>query len=93
MNKAEKNSFVDIKFFLGVLLIIYGLILFTNGLYYQFTNTLTLSANIDFLYGIFLSVLGAIFYRASSKPAEWTRAFGHSGIERIEKRLKWPKRI
>jgi hypothetical protein len=74
MKDNGKNSFVDIKFFLGLLLAIYGAILVINGLYSQLTDGLEIFTNIDLLYGAFLVSLGIIFYRTSSKPKEWNRA-------------------
>ena len=92
MKQNEQESFVDVKFFLGLLLLIYGVILSINGLYYLFENVFKIWKNIDLLYGVFLFVVGAIFYWKSSKPKKWTKAFAHAGIESIEKKMKYSLR-
>ncbi|MCP8309916.1 MAG: hypothetical protein L6M37_05715 [Candidatus Methylarchaceae archaeon HK02M1] len=93
MKENETKSFVDIKFFLGLILLIYGLILTINGLFFYFTNVFEFSQDIDLFYGLFLFVIGSVFYRKSSKPERWKRALAHSGMENVEKRMKWPRKI
>jgi hypothetical protein len=92
VNEKEPGNFVDIRFFLGLLLFIYGLILSINGLYYQSARVFEFSKNINLLYGPFLLMIGCILYWRSSKPGRWRAALGHSGIETIEKRMKWPRK-
>jgi uncharacterized membrane protein HdeD (DUF308 family) len=86
--KQEKTSFMDLKFFLGLILSIYGVILMITGVYYVFNPISGIDSNIDIYWGLLMLALGVITYQKSSKPSDWNKAFAISGIENIEKRLK-----
>jgi hypothetical protein len=86
--KQSKTTFVDLKFFLGLLFIIYGILLVGTGIYYALNPVVGIDSNIDIYWGLFMLAIGAINYYKSDKPSNWNKAFAISGIERIEKRLK-----
>ena len=86
--KQSKTTFVDLKFFLGLLFIIYGILLVGTGIYYALNPVVGIDSNIDIYWGSFMLAIGAINYYKSDKPSNWNKAFAISGIERIEKRLK-----
>jgi uncharacterized membrane protein HdeD (DUF308 family) len=89
MTKRQKeDTFMDLKFFLGLLFSIYGSILIITGIYY-FSNPISgLDTNINVYWGVVMLVFGLFNYYRSSKPKSWNKAFAISGIENIEKRLK-----
>jgi hypothetical protein len=87
-NKQAKGSFMDLKFFLGLLLSIYGALLAITGVYYGFNPLPEVDSRIDIIWGLLMLAVGAISYYESDKPQSWNRGFAISGIERIEKRLK-----
>lgn len=84
----SKTTFVDLKFFLGLLFIIYGVILAITGLYYTLNPMIGVDATIDIYWGLVMLIIGAINYYQSDKPKNWNKAFAISGITKIEKRLK-----
>lgn len=84
----SKTTFVDLKFFLGLLFLIYGSLLAATGIYYALNPVLSVDSSIDIYWGLFMSAIGLINYYKSDKPSNWNKAFAISGIERIEKRLK-----
>ncbi len=86
--KPLKTAFVDLKFFLGLIFTIYGVLLLITGAYYAFNPVSGIDSSIDIYWGLFMFVVGAINYHESTKPSSWNKAFAVSGIERIEKRLK-----
>ena len=88
MKKRSKTVFVDLKFFLGLMLSIYGVLLLTTGAYYILNPISGINSNIDIYWGLFMFVIGVINYYKSDKPSNWNKAFATSGIEHIEKRLK-----
>lgn len=79
---------MDLKFFLGLLLSIYGVLLLITGVYYVFNPLSGVDSTIDVYWGLFMLAIGIISYHKSDKPRSWNRAFAISGIEQIEKRLK-----
>jgi uncharacterized membrane protein HdeD (DUF308 family) len=89
MGKRQRaDTFMDLKFFLGLVFSIYGFILIITGLYYAFNPVTGLDTNINIYWGLFMLVFGAFSYYRSSKPKSWNKAFAISGIEHIERRLK-----
>jgi uncharacterized membrane protein HdeD (DUF308 family) len=79
---------MDLKFFLGLIFSIYGLILLIAGIYYASNPISGADTNINIYWGIFMTAFGAASYYRSDKPKSWNKAFAISGIENIEKRLK-----
>jgi uncharacterized membrane protein HdeD (DUF308 family) len=89
MTKRQgKTAFMDLKFFLGLMFLIYGAILLLTGIYYVFSPVSGVDSNIDVYWGLLMLVVGVINYQKSDKPSSWNKAFAISGIEHIEKRLK-----
>jgi hypothetical protein len=86
--KQSKTTFVDLKFFLGLLFSIYGTLLACTGIYYTLNSILGVDPSIDIYWGLFMLTMGIITYYKSDKPSNWNKAFAISGIERIEKRMK-----
>jgi hypothetical protein len=86
--KQSKTTFVDLKFFLGLLFIIYGILLAGTGIYYSLNPVVGIDSSIDIYWGLFMLAIGTINYYKSNKPSNWNKAFAISGIEQIEKRLK-----
>jgi uncharacterized membrane protein HdeD (DUF308 family) len=86
--KQEKTAFMDLKFFLGLIFSIYGIILLIAGIYYVFNPILGIDSNINIFWGLLMLVVGVVSYLKSDKPRSWNKAFAISGIENIEKRLK-----
>lgn len=86
--KQSKTTFVDLKFFLGLIFAIYGVVLLITGAYYALNPVSGIDSNIDIYWGLFMFVVGVINYYKSNKPSSWNKAFAVSGIEHIEKRLK-----
>jgi hypothetical protein len=86
--KQSKTTFVDLKFFLGLLFIIYGILLVGTGIYYTLNPVLGVESSIDIYWGLFMLAIGIVNYYKSDKPSNWNKAFAISGIDRIEKRLK-----
>jgi hypothetical protein len=81
-------TFVDLKFFIGVIFLIYGILLVATGVYFALNPVSGMDPRIDIYWGLFMFVIGVISYYKSSKPAHWNRAFAIAGIENTEKRLK-----
>jgi uncharacterized membrane protein len=86
--KQSKTTFVDLKFFLGLLFIIYGILLVGTGIHYTLNPVLGVESSIDIYWGLFMLAIGIVNYYKSDKPSNWNKAFAISGIDRIEKRLK-----
>jgi hypothetical protein len=86
--KQSKTTFVDLKFFLGLMFSIYGTLLAGTGIYYALDPILGVDSSIDIYWGLIMLAIGMITYFKSDKPSNWNRAFAVSGIERIEKRMK-----
>lgn len=86
--KRSKATFMDLKFFLGLMLSIYGILLSITGAYYIFNPISGIDPRIDIYWGLFMFTVGVINYCKSDKPSSWNKAFAISGIEHIEKRLK-----
>jgi hypothetical protein len=84
----SKTTFVDLKFFLGLLFSIYGILIVGTGFYFTLNPILGIDASIDIYWGLVMLTVGLISYYKSDKPSSWNKAFAVSGIERIEKRLK-----
>ena len=87
-NKQSKTTFVDLKFFLGLMFSIYGILLVGTGFYYTLNPISGIDSSIDIYWGLVMLVIGIISYIKSDKPSSWNKAFVVSGIERVEKRLK-----
>ncbi len=88
MAKKQSKTMVDLKFFLGLMFLIYGVILLVTGVYYVLNPVTGIESSIDIYWGLLMFVVGAISYYKSDKPSSWNKAFATSGIEHIEKRLK-----
>jgi hypothetical protein len=86
--KQSKTTFVDLKFFLGLMFSIYGTLLAGTGIYYALNPILGVDSSIDIYWGLLMSAIGIISYYKSNKPNNWNKAFAISGIEQIEKRMK-----
>ena len=86
--KQKKDTFMDLKFFLGLIFSIYGCILLITGIYYMSAPIAGLDTNINIYWGLLMLSFGGVNYYRSSKPGNWNKAFAVSGIENIEKRLK-----
>jgi hypothetical protein len=86
--KQSKTTFVDLKFFLGLMFLIYGTLLAGTGFFYALNPILSVDSNIDIYWGLLMLAIGIITYYKSDKPSNWNKAFAVSGIERIEKRMK-----
>ena len=69
--KQAKTSFMDLKFFLGLLLSIYGFLLSITGAYYVFNPLSGVEPSIDVYWGLFMLAIGAISYHKSDKPRSW----------------------
>jgi uncharacterized membrane protein HdeD (DUF308 family) len=87
--RQREDTFMDLKFFLGLIFSIYGAILIITGAYYISNPITGLDTNINIYWGLFMLAFGVINYYRSSKPKSWNKAFAISGIEHIEKRLKY----
>ena len=87
-SKQSKNTFLDLKFFIGLIFSTYGILLLATGTYYVWNPISGVNSNIDVYWGLIMLAVGVISYYKSDKPTSWNRAFAVSGIERIEKRLK-----
>jgi uncharacterized membrane protein len=86
--KQLKTTLVDLKFFLGLLFMIYGILLVGTGIYYTINPVLGVESSIDLYWGLLMLAIGVANYYKSDKPSNWNKAFAISGIDRIEKRLK-----
>jgi uncharacterized membrane protein HdeD (DUF308 family) len=86
--RQAEGTFMDMKFFLGLIFSIYGFILIITGVYYSSNPITGIDTNINIYWGLFMLTFGVINYFRSSKPKSWNKAFAVSGIEHIEKRLK-----
>jgi hypothetical protein len=86
--KQKKAAFVDLKFFLGLILSIYGVLISITGAYYVLNPISGIDSTVDVYWGLFMFAIGVITYLKSDKPSSWNKAFAISGIEHIEKRLK-----
>jgi uncharacterized membrane protein HdeD (DUF308 family) len=86
--RQAEDTFMDLKFFLGLIFSIYGFILIITGVYYSSNPITGIDTNINIYWGLFMLTFGVINYFRSSKPKSWNKAFAVSGIEHIEKRLK-----
>ena len=86
--KQRKVTFMDLKFFLGLIFSIYGFILIIAGIYYLSSPVSGVDTNIDMYWGVVMLAFGAVTYYQSDKPKSWNKAFAISGMENIEKRLK-----
>jgi uncharacterized membrane protein HdeD (DUF308 family) len=86
--RQREDTFMDLKFFLGLIFSIYGVILLITGIYYTSNPVAGLDTNINIYWGVFMLAFGVFNYYRSSKPKSWNKAFAVSGIENIEKRLK-----
>jgi uncharacterized membrane protein HdeD (DUF308 family) len=81
-------TFVDLRFFIGLIFLIYGVILIATGVYFVMNPVSGIDPRVDIYWGLFMFAVGLISYYKSSKPAHWNKAFAISGIENTEKRLK-----
>lgn len=86
--KQSKAAFVDLKFFIGLIFSIYGILLSITGAYYILNPVLGMNPSINIYWGVLMFAVGVVNYYKSDKPSSWNKAFATSGIEYIEKRLK-----
>jgi uncharacterized membrane protein HdeD (DUF308 family) len=82
-------TFVDLRFFIGLIFLIYGVILIATGVYFVLNPVSGIDPRVDIYWGLFMFAVGLVSYYKSSKPAHWNKAFAISGIENTEKRLKF----
>jgi hypothetical protein len=85
---SRESTFMDLKFFLGLIFLIYGIILIVTGVYFVLIPVSGVDPRVDIYWGLFMFAVGLISYYKSSKPAHWNKAFAIAGIENTEKRLK-----
>jgi uncharacterized membrane protein HdeD (DUF308 family) len=86
--RRKEDTFMDLKFFLGLLFSIYGSILIITGIYYFSSPISGVDTSINVYWGAVMLAFGIFNYYRSTKPKSWNKAFAISGIENIEKRLK-----
>ena len=91
MSDTESDSsariFVDVRFFLGLLFIIYGAILVATSLYYSLYASMN-GLTVEAFWGALMLGVGVLAYVKSDKPRDWEKAFAGIGMEKMEKRLK-----
>ena len=87
-SRGEKPVFVDLRFFLGLIFLIYGSILIFTGVYYSLNFRLETDPRIDIYWGVLMFAVGVVNYYVSDKPKNWNKAFAIADIEKIERRLK-----
>ena len=69
---VEKPGFMDIKFFVGLVLIICGTILVLAGLFYP-TISIKEKINVNLIWGLIVLGVGLAFYLPSKKPSQWSK--------------------
>ena len=74
-DSAQKKGFMDIRFFLGLLLGIYGVILTIFGLLRPELATFVkgIDFNLNLWWGLLFLVVGILFFIFSKKPSEWAK--------------------
>ncbi|MCL5035802.1 MAG: hypothetical protein M1269_01675 [Chloroflexi bacterium] len=82
---AESEGFMDIRYFIGLMLLIYGVIISFTGLLTQFgkyalpealvndLNRYGINFNLNLWWGLLILLIGIIFYCVSRKPKEWAK--------------------
>ncbi|MCL5774215.1 MAG: hypothetical protein M1536_07550 [Firmicutes bacterium] len=68
---AETKGFMDIRFFIGLILTVYGIILTIYG---TLTNTpppVDIGINLNLCWGIVILIVGLLFFIPSKKPHQW----------------------
>ncbi|MCD6310791.1 MAG: hypothetical protein J7M18_08740 [Candidatus Eremiobacteraeota bacterium] len=74
-DSAQKKGFMDIRYFLGMILGIYGIILVIYGLLRPELATYIkgINFNLNLWWGLVFLVLGIIFFVFSKKPRDWAK--------------------
>lgn len=70
---AEKKGFMDIRFFIGLIFIIYGVLLAAYGLLHPELAQKSLGLNLNLWWGLFMLVIGLAFFIPSKKPSQWAK--------------------
>ena len=70
---AEKKGFMDIRYFIGLIFLIYGAILFVLGLVKPDYSVISGGLNLNLWWGLLMFFFGLAFYLFSKKPKEWTK--------------------
>jgi membrane-bound ClpP family serine protease len=68
---AETKGFMDIRFFIGLILIIYGAVLIVYGLLQPGLAAISLNINLNFWWGLVILIIGLAFFIPSKKPSQW----------------------
>ena len=70
---AEKKGFMDIRYFIGLILIIYGALLTVYGLFTPQLAQISLGFNLNLWWGLIILLVGLAFLIPSKKPGQWTK--------------------
>ncbi len=70
---THKPGFMDIRYFIGLILAFYGFVLTVYGLIRPELREISLGLNVNLWWGLFMFGIGLIFYAISRKPREWLR--------------------
>lgn len=70
---AESKGFMDIRFFIGLILIVYGVILSLYGLLKPGLASVSLNINLNLWWGLVILIIGLAFFIPSQKPSQWSK--------------------
>lgn len=70
---AETKGFMDIRFFIGLILIIYGAILTIYGFLPHTPPSVDIGINLNFWWGLVILIVGILFFIPSKKPHQWSK--------------------
>jgi uncharacterized membrane protein len=70
---SSDHSMMDIRFFIGLILLIYGVILTISGIMRPDYASISLGFNLNLIWGIVLVIFGLVFYIPSDKPGKWAK--------------------
>lgn len=66
-DSSSTEGYFDIRYFIGLILLIYGVLLFLYGILAPL-DSIRQGINLNFWWGLVLLFVGAIFYFPSQKP-------------------------